>query len=61
MVAGAGNQYVDFFGQRLVDAPVAAIRCGRLDVRIAAAKTVFVELHIVSPVCVVNQFEVWGK
>ncbi len=47
--ASARNQHIHFFRQWLIGATVAAVRGGLFDVGVATAKTVFVKLHVLSP------------
>ena len=44
-----GDQHIDFFWQGLMQATVAAVGRGGLDVRVTASETIFIKLHHASP------------
>ena len=46
------NQHIYFFWQGLVDAAVASVGCGWFDVWTATTKSVFVKLHVLSPILI---------
>ena len=47
--AGAGDQDIHFLWQRLIDASASPVGRGLLDIGVATAKAIFVELHCLSP------------
>ena len=46
---GASNQHIHFLGQGFIDAAVASVRRGFLDIGIATSESIFIELHHTSP------------
>ena len=59
--ASARDQHIHFFWERLVGPSIAPVRCGLLDVGIAASKSIFIKLHCVSPGCEMADQMYWSS